>query len=78
MKCPGEVMGKLTEEQLRQAREIEEDAEEKLRTRDEIAYDLNVNRTTASEDVWREVVRRANEAGWPASMHGATVKIRRP
>jgi chaperonin cofactor prefoldin len=78
MKGPAEGMRKLTKEQLRQVQEIEERAEEALRTRDEVEYDINETRATISEDVWKELVRRANEAGWPAMMNGAVVRIRRP
>lgn len=78
MKTPAEVIGKLTKDQLRQVAEIEKTAEERLRTDDEAEFDVNETRATISEDVWKEVVRRATEAGWVASMKGAVVKIRRP
>jgi hypothetical protein len=78
MRTPDEVIGKLTKDQLAQVAEIELTAEESLRTNDDVEFNVNDTRTTISEEVWKEVVRRAQKAGWNASITGAIVKIRRP
>lgn len=77
MKGPGDF-DKLSDEDLTKVEEIVADVEKWFEEGRE-TYHINwFLDKSAPERVWKEVVKRADAAGWDASMSGAIVEIRKP
>ena len=77
MKPPNELPLVLTPDQLSQVAELDRDIEEQLKTHAELVFNLDEERVFP-EEVWRELIKRAKDAGWDAEIVGAVVTIRRP
>lgn len=77
MKKPSEVLPDLSMVDLRAVADLVQQIEIHLKDHDEYKVNILVP-WVASEEVWKEVVRQAQEASWDALREGAYVSIKRP